>query len=552
MLPGSKLAQRGFKTTSDNRTYPQSHVRIGNRVATDARRDSLRWPIIPGAGGAVEDYHFEPLQCGFGSLHISVTYRTNCRFEIDTAERLLSAKLSSDTSVHGYFSRTSISQPVSLSAEPVQYSPWARMPEHQSYRAEDYSRSDAPSSSAPRAIANRAPPATRRLSTTLQPFKAGSLSSSPSAGMYISASPSSSLGRTKPLPSSISRETPLLHGTGPARQSPASASASADAKPLSITSSDARSPKPGSLQRYSSSFGNRKVRVPMTTVAKQDEDNASSGKGSVSSGQRASISLTDSEHAASATHDDSEGISDFLKMLDRSSKGLASLNKIDQATVDANSQRTVAQFSKFSRMRDSTVQLSESMSSSLMLQRSSGSLHRQYGSTGLGSTSPSSSISPGKPVSPHITHVPAVPSRLSNASIAEYSGSDGHQHIEALAPLYDGQENLDGMSGPMNMTPAMDIPHSPRALRTESSRRSSSANPQTRVSPIGGVDEDNLPFELRSLSLPNDLSNESAPSAYGADDDEPLLFAMGELGLSAHQPHNSTQGHEHHDSSPAP
>ncbi|GAB7349269.1 hypothetical protein MBLNU459_g8417t1 [Dothideomycetes sp. NU459] len=384
----------------------------------------------------------------------------------------------------------------------------------------------------------------RRQSASFQPFKAGSLSSSPKMP-YLPASPGGSVGRGASNPLYPHTRNPSL-STLPqqALRNPILPQETA------ITSSASSSPKPAPLQRYSSSFSNRKARFPSSVNSRTEEDNLSSGRGSISSTHRASSTLPEGEGLSSGSMPtDEDNIADFLKLLDKN-KGLPSFNKNDQASLNANSQRTAAQYSKFARMRESTTQLSESMSSSLMLQRSSSSPGRQlHNIPGMIAGSASTSSSPGKPISPHTPHMPAIPSRLSNNSIvADYSRdrsrsrpADLHsaQGGSGAAGVADARSPSGGHGTPAST--AIDIPTSPRTF--PAGRRSSSVAQQARVRPE--IEEpDALPFGLRSASLPNEERSELSLSellmqtesgtnsrrrrdlAVADDDDEPLLFAL--------------------------
>ena len=116
--------------------------------------------------------------------------------------------------------------------------------------------------------------------------------------------------------------------------------------------------------------------------------------------------------------------------------------------------------------------------------------------------------------------MPAVPSRLSNNSIVDYSRNEGRSraHREAYRQSISTEDGANDPSAREHGTTAIDIPTSPRTF--PSSRRSSSVHPQNRTS--AQADDDVLPFGLRSASMPN----EERPS-YVPEDDEPLLFAMG-------------------------
>ncbi|KAG9581032.1 hypothetical protein KCU86_g12375, partial [Aureobasidium melanogenum] len=396
----------------------------------------------------------------------------------------------------------------------------------------------------------------RRPSVSFQPFKAGSLSSSPAAGNFLSSSPSSSVGRSAGNPLlAHARKSSLSTLPQMALRNPGAVAETA------VGSSASSSPKPAPIQRYSSSFSNRRARFPSVSSSRVEEDNNSSGRASVSSTNRESSTLQEGEGGASSgsVQADEDNIADFLKLLDRN-KGLSSLNKTDKASLSANSQRTAAQFSKFSRMKDSTAQLSESMQSSTMLQRSSSSSSRQLQNVpGMSPGLISTSSSPGKPISPHTPHIPAIPSRLSNNSItADYTRDRSRSRLSGthIQPSGDGTRDVSshpptrGSGTPLST--AIDIPTSPRTF--VSNRRSSSTTQQARARGVTNV-EDQDAYGMRSASMPvaeggrSELSlsellsqGESGIGGSGGvgassrrrnregsgtvDDDEPLLFAL--------------------------
>lgn len=257
-----------------------------------------------------------------------------------------------------------------------------------------------------------------------------------------------------------------------------------------------------------------------------EDDNLSSGRGSVaSSQQRGSGSLNEGEGASSGSvKTDDENISDFLKLLEQK-KDLKSFSKSDTATRDASMRKTTAQLSKYQRMREPYNNLSDSVSSSMMLHRSSSSSSRQLSSVPpmVAGTSFSTASSPGKPISPHTPHTPAIPSRLSANSIIEYEprrsrsrpghGSRGQNPV-------DVQERTEGDEG----TNAIDIPTSPRPWNHP--RRSSSAAQQQRA-----LEDEPDFFGLRSASVPVDESDRERDleRALAPDLTPSELFAQTEL-----------------------
>lgn len=249
-----------------------------------------------------------------------------------------------------------------------------------------------------------------------------------------------------------------------------------------------------------------------------------------SSHQPGSDVLNEGDGASSGSiKTDDENISDFLKLLEQK-KELKSFNRSDHASKDATMRRTTAQLNKYQRMRDSHSALSDSVSSSMLLHRSSSSSSRQLSSVPpmIAGTSVSTSSSPGKPISPHTPHTPAIPSRLSANSIIEYEPrrSRSRPAQQSREPGTDEVQELSETDD--QATTAIDIPTSPRPWNYP--RRSSSVAQQNRTS----EEEPDL-FGLRSASLPaeevdraRDLQRITA-----ADLTSSGLFAQTELLASA-------------------
>lgn len=549
-LPAWKFSRR-LARQAGNGFLPKPKFRIV-RGDIDPYNDTLVWPLTNEMSPVTEEYIWNRLPCAYGALNVSVKYRTNCNFELDAAERLLSAQIATGSVNADSTSRGGGSTSEEL-ANDSRYKPWVRMPsaDDAPYRQTMETRPLSGSKCSLRSeqVSSSLP---RRTSVSFQPFKAGSLSSSPAGGVLLSASPGTPYGRPLgAVPPTHSRSRSSLN-TLPqqALRTPGLVNENA------IASSASSSPKPAPIQRYSSSFSNRRARFPSSSNTPRLEDDVSSSRGSVSSGQRGSGASVEQD---SSLQDDAESIGDFLKMLDKSSRQVG-LTKTDPASLAANSKRTSAQYSKFARMKDSTTQLSDSMSSSLLLQRSSTPSSRQLSSVpglvGGQATSLSTSSSPGgKPMSPHTPHMPAVPSRLSNNSVVSYTGRDSDSVPRSTSARMESPRT--GYSRESTVTPsraisarAIDIPSSPRVF--PSSRRSSSVNNNQRAGArtiaTGVMEEDGMSFGLRSASLPNDergmirthsggvpLRREGSGSG-GIDrgddeeEDEPLLFDLGELG----------------------
>lgn len=562
-MPAWRLGRRISRQTGNGAMLKPRYRIVDPSVVSQLDNDSLTHPLFPADDEpVVETFQFHPFDCCIGPIKTSVTYRRHCEFAVEPTERLLSTKAmrSSRESrgitvpVGSQYSRGDPSQPGEGSHNrrvsgfgaqgSVEGSGSRDQLPDRSVLAERLSLSKPSRLSSDIANARSAgnPLIPRRTSVSFQPFKAGSLSSSPSAGMYA-ASPSSSIGRSG---SNIS----LSHLKNRSSVTTLPQQALRTPQPAVeavVTSSASSSPKPAPMQRFSSSFSNRKSRFPSSGNIKGDDDNLSSGKASASSLHRGSSLLPEADASSASAHTDDDNIADFLKLLDRN-KGLQSFSKTDQAVA---SQRTAAQYSKFVKMRDSTTQLTESMSSSLMLHRSSSSSSRHLqnvpGMIAGSSFSPSSS--PGKAISPHTPHLPAVPSRLSNNSIAADYTRETSQSRPISSHAGDSRDGSRRARSPPGThgTPAstaIDIPTSPRAY--PAGRRSSSATQQGRVE----ESQTGLAYGLRAASVPNDQGGEMSMSesllqtesgsgarrrrelhatvAVADDDDEPLLFALAE------------------------
>ncbi|OPB36531.1 hypothetical protein A0O28_0056100 [Trichoderma guizhouense] len=227
-----------------------------------------------------------------------------------------------------------------------------------------------------------------------------------------------------------------------------------------------------------------------------DEEQSSSGRQSLASSiaQPGSGFLAEVGAASySSLQTEEDDISDFLKALD-SKKTLKSFEPSKKG--ESATSRTVAQLSKFQMMRESNNALTESMTSSMQLNRSSTVSSRQLANlTSIGGTiSLSTSSSPGKPVSPHTPHTPAIPSRLSENSIIDYTPAT-YTRVE---PPARGSSQARATGSTQDGTTAIDIPLSPR-LGTHH-RRSSSVAQQVRAATDD--EEADLPFAThRSISL---------------------------------------------------
>lgn len=543
LLPAWKVVKRA----GIMRTNPALKIRYRIREARDAdftsTDDSLNLTLQSGADKVVDTYSFGTTESPAGPFSVQVSYRLNVDFRVDDSESLLSSRfMGADDN---YFLPSLPSEePGKLLAQESGSLPSGRRaledPDRsQAYgslstfhqvgpttgaspistlRAARYLGSTSPSSASPprkQLSAAKAGPIgriagestsgmVRRPSVSIQPFKAPPLSASPSlvdpplgaSPRTANSRPMTASGLSDPramppptMPASVGRKTGLEQA---------------------IPSSLSGSPKPSSISRYSSSFSHRRGRLSSGGTTRIDEDNTSSGKASAtSSGAPPGSGILADPSAASgdSMHTDDENISDFLKMLDLK-KDL--LNPVKAAAVDAATRRTSAALTRFQRMRDTNAALSDSMSSSFLLQRSSSSSSRQLSSVPqmIAGTSISTASSPGKPISPHTPHTPAIRSRLSSNNIVTYDRErepsprppDTEQQFQSETTASDETAYRPTQPG----ANVIDIPTSPGSCVPAYRRSSSAAQSRRRISTGGrggGDDEEIFPFGMRSLSL---------------------------------------------------
>ncbi|KAI9834073.1 MAG: hypothetical protein M1819_003358 [Sarea resinae] len=582
-LPAWKFSKKlGKQRPSYSALKVRYRVLSGHDLKTSPKFDALTAPLFPGGGRVTETFSFGATESPAGPFSIQVTYRDICDFRVDDSEALLSSHF---MGIDEHYFRPSLGQAEdeqpeylgsgkevgSLPSEKKDLR--ARLDRTQAYgslstfhqagtpasssplsalRAARELGPDSSPSSPPQRLApslrsvqgsksslrtpDTAPPVGRRPSVSFMPFKTPTLSASPSQGSNLpSSSPRNSLDR----PSGVSALTQARNraslGILPQtalRGGPQNFAESA------IASSTSTSPKPAPISRYSSSFSHRRTRRSSGAGSRTEDDNNSSGKTSLTSSaaQPGSGILAEvGDTSSGSVQTDDDNISDFLKMLD-TKKELKSFHSGDSAAIDASTRRTTAALTKFQRMRDSNAALSESMSSSLQLHRSSSSSSRQLSSVPamIAGTSLSTSSSPGKPISPHTPHTPAIPSRLSANSIVNYdpqphrSRSGGRtRNREDRERQQEDQADEEAAS----RRGAIDIPTSPRPFHPQN-RRSSSVAQQSRTIPLEDGSGDLLPFNLRSASMGEDrqplslsallgMQEASEPAVASDEHDEP-------------------------------
>ncbi|KAI9712780.1 MAG: autophagy protein 13 [Bogoriella megaspora] len=534
LLPAWKC-QRAMARKPSSHTIIRLKYRIYSGDSKSPWKDTLNLPLYPSNESITGEYVWAPIVTGAGPMNIQVAYRSNCELRVDDAESLLSSQFmglddqyfrpSLEAKDRGH-ARVNTDRGIgSLPAEPDHFE--ERADRGQAYgslstfhqagipaRSSPISAlraardnmspsSPSPTASPPQKLPpnhriatgsksslrsnDSAPAFQRRASVSFQPFKAGSLSSSP----HIPPSPGSSVGKATNMGAAMQKRNSLTNTALPQ----ASLRTPALPNETAIASSASSSPKPAPITRYSSSFGHRRSRLSSGGGSKTEDDNNSSGKGSLaSSAQPGSGVLNEGEGGSSGSvQTDEENIQDFLKLLEQK-KDLKSLSRTDAASRDMSTRKTAAALSKYQRMRDSNTALSDSLSTSMHLHRSSSTSSRQLSSVPpmVAGTSVSTSSSPGKPISPHTPHTPAVPSRLSANYTPHIRESSRHGESGRRRNIEESEDTE------RERTPhAIDIPTSPRLYSQV--RRSSSVAQQHRAA---YQDDDIIPFEMRSASLP--------------------------------------------------
>lgn len=563
LWPTYKFSQQSMT----KRVQPALAVKL--RVLTEETDidglDPLRQPLTD-ARDVVTDYSFGSLPVPVGRFSASVTYRNECHFKLQDAESLLSSRF---MGIDENFFKPSL--PLSKghvrreSSAEVGSVPSRRQRRDLEEATQAYGslstfhgtgalgtspisalKAIKPMGSDTASLAGSAPTSVeegghslpirpsllgkdvpgRRSSISFQAFKAGSLSGSPR--VHEGEMPSSPLHGQ--------RQSGLGALTQARNRNSLTAGMPASLRGGPVAATDipvSSSPRP-SGSRISSSFSHRRGRLSFGGQSRVGEDDqASSGRQSLSSSiaQPGSGVLADTGGQASSgsLNADDDNISEFLKLLD-SKKTLQSFETAKKG--DSAPKRTVAHLSKFQLMRETNNALTESMTTSVQLNRSSSSPGRQLTSV-PGMVAPASmsiSSSPGKPLSPHTPHTPAIPSRLSENSIIDYETQvQAARRVTRPAPQIASTEEEPGAETPMSPegTTAIDIPLplSPRLL--QSNRRSSSVAQQQR-SMVAEEDDTDLAFgSRRSISL-------------GAERDPPTLSGL--LALEGAETAENTSG----------
>jgi autophagy-related protein 13 len=543
-LPAWRFCKRNKTLRQSPALQIKYRVMDGSTSRGGFSLDNLTAPLSEGNEKVVDTYSFGVTESPAGPFTVQVTYRTNCDFRVDDSEALLSSRfMGADDEI---FRPSLPSEDINrlnpeVGSVPVerrtmenpdvtraygslstfhQVGPATGASPISALRAlrDSGAGSPSPTESHKKLLPSGKPVPSgraaqivgetgssnfqRRPSISFQPFKAPPLSASPAlADSPLGVSPRNVSSRIPTGTSADSRFMPPPSSAASARRPITIASEQA------ISSSNSASPKPAPLSRYSSSFSHRRGRLS-AGANRIDDDNISSGRASATSSnaQPGSGLLAEATGtSAESIHADDENISDFLKMLD-SKKDL--MNTSTTASTQAGARQpnpTATALARFRGMRDSNAALSDSMSQSMHLHRSSMSSSKQLSGVPpmVVGTSISTASSPGKPISPHTPHTPHTPairSRLSSNSVADDIDIDHRPRIPRIehdSPLEE-HPSMESTRGPSSTAGAIDIPTSPRIFNPAYRRSSSAAQ---RRPPVTSDDDEIFPFGLRSLSL---------------------------------------------------
>lgn len=550
-LPAWKLSRKVGKSRSTMALKLGYRLVDGSQMGSLSRSNNLNVRLFESNSDVLLSYDFGVTDSPAGPFSVKVDYRQSCDFRIDDSEELLSSRfLGAEDELfrpslpseqgprpeigslptdrrqnllerpelgHAYGSLSSFHQAgVATGTSPISALRNAHDFNASSPPTPEPTRPLIPTTTGGQSSRNslRAAAANRRSSFSVQPFKAPTLSASPLGASPLASSPRTHSARIPTLGSLTEEGIPP-----PAPVTLAGRRAGSLASDNAIASSTSSSPRPATGTKYSSSFSHRRGRLSSGgTTVRTDEDQTSSGRGSAtSSAQPGSGLMTEAAagggSSGSVAGDDGEDISGFLKMLELQKDLLAPTSS---SAAEANARRTTAALNRFHKMRDSNAALSDSMSSSLVLQKSSASSSRQLSGVPpmVAGTSISTSSSPGKPISPHTPHTPFAPSRLSAAYSHDDTDTTRHLAVEeSPSPSEAATEETAHAQSTTNV-PAIDIPNSPRPF-LPGYQRSSSAQ---RTRPSGSEEDIADLYGMRSASMGADRRGHRRESAQQGDE----------------------------------
>ena len=498
LLPASRFVKSIGKSPS-TRSILKVKCRVMSGGSQPPSDDPLTLPLFSTDQEVATTENLGETETPAGSFTAEVTYRNDCNFRVESSEALLSERFMGDEDV---FQPTLASR----SKRRESRTEAGSMPSHQrhssdirglqTYGSLSTFHGDAPplgaspisalrnarnmgsdtssppvdplpdrrpgASQRPSSIALESITQSRRPSLSFNPFKAGSLSGSPLTGTSVPQS--SSIPHGSASPQSYTRTPGMSAMNQPRNRSSLTAGMPASLRggppPQDIVPSSASSsPRPAGPSKYSSSFSHRRGRLSYGGASRVDDEGGSSGKQSASSSVQpgSAVFAENSGGSSGSLPVDDDNISDFLKGLG-TNNNLPSFHK---PKIGDGSKRAA---NKFQSLKESHNALAESLTGSMLLQRSSSTSSRQIGSVPPMVGGMSISSSPGKPISPHTPHTPAIPSRLSNNSIADYSPRFRPRAVTSQPASTMGEQEETAEEGNASAAP-MNIPaHKPASL----------------------------------------------------------------------------------------
>ncbi|EPS41549.1 hypothetical protein H072_4561 [Dactylellina haptotyla CBS 200.50] len=539
---------------------------VNSETAPIPQPDPLEIALIPREKNVTNSFQFGPVESPAGTFTVKVDYRRQCDFRVDDSEALLSSHF---INLDEHYFKPSIhqrtgSQPANIIAREPGSLPVnaANIPQRgdpsmaygsltsfhhagitsqspisalRNLHISGGSSAGSPSEAAsiPVRSAHGSKSSLRSESgvqrrpsvSFMSPFKAPSVSASPTPAEQYGHSPRTSLTRIAQGAVAVpARQRPPTTGT----MSPSSLKSTI---PAEGPTSNPVGERPMSVGRYSSSFGNRRPRHS-SGASKTEDDNNSSGRGSLASSAAPGSGFVETSGLNPNLSEEDRSLTDFMNMLD-SKQPL----KIFDSFSESSGRRAVAALGKYQKMKDSNAALQDSMSSSLLLPNPPTSNPSSVGRTqaggppALSGASVSTSSSPGKAVSPH---TPAIPSRLVQNETIVHDQTNEPSSLDAIVsqispPAYAFRRREAAESEAVGLTNTsitattspMNIPSSPRFQI----RRSNSVSQDQPEEDIG-----RYPSHRRTLGL------EERHSTSLDSMDRPPPFLLVDDSLTTHTP----------------
>lgn len=456
---------------------------IGNEAQSSDQeaRVPLSQPIVHGRESKVERHDFHSIETPAGKLRTSVEYRTECDFRIDDSEALLSSQFL--TSDEGGLSRPPSSLPLETATRRTPRSGSSLTTFQQAMHSSGSNHSlpymgageGRTSSNSSLTRPDRRPSA-----ALIQPFKTPSLSISPSIDP-MSGSPRH-LPRTQ---SSVSIDRINARGSG-YQQPQRIPSSLNDSTGFSLSGSPRKPGQPPQLiKRYSSSFGQRSGSFSSRRRTSQASDSVIQHG---SSGSRAS---SRSPSTLLQSNEDEDELGDFVKMLD-TRRPLTGSQFRDDTTKESSIlsesmiHRTRSELSRFQRLKETHASITDSLINTTLLRNDmSTEISRPpRRSSSIPTLSDEGQPSPlGKSIP---SHIPAIPSRLSESSImprasvahARGESASGLPLRESLSP----EQNIGAVNIPLPLSPHLQPRQRSTSCRSQSANSTHEFDQSTKIS----------------------------------------------------------------------